>query len=186
MAVIRPLQRLVHAAVATGLVAFGAGCPLLEVDAELPEVCMTQKDVQIDGVPVDMAMAVDRTFTFDDLSAFAPLEELDAEAHFVSATVRATHGIDSLAFVESASVEVASNAPESTLPTLTVYACDGDCLAQDAALVIPVQDRSDALAYIRSGSLSIRLQATGALPTEDWTMDVETCVAARASYAFDP
>lgn len=181
-----PSRRIVTAASGLSLVLLAAGCPLLEVEAEVPEVCMTYRDIEIAGVPPELATGVDETFAFDDLSAFDALADLDADAHFVSATVRATRGVDNLAFIESASVAIASNDPASTLPTRVIYACDGDCPARDNALVVPVQDRSDALEYIRSGSLSITLQATGQMPTEAWTMDVEVCVAARASYAFEP
>jgi hypothetical protein len=134
----------------------------------------------------DLATGVDETFAFDDLSAFDALKELDVDARFVRASVRATHGVGSLAFIEAASIEVASNDPSSTLPTRLIYACDGDCPAEDDALVIPAVSPIDALAYIRTGSLAITLLATGPMPTEDWTVDVEVCVAARASYAYDP
>lgn len=169
------------------LVTLAAGCPLLEVEAEMPEVCMTHTDVEVAGVPADYAMGIDETFAFDDLSAFDQLNDLDADLRFVSATVRATHGVGNLAFIDAAAVQIASNNPDSTLPTRAIYSCaSGSCPAKDNALVIPVQDQDDALEYVRSGSLSISLQATGNMPTEAWKMDVEICVAGRAAYTFAP
>lgn len=162
------------------------GCTFLDVAAELPEVCITHRDLAVEGVPVELAAAIDKTFTVDDLSAFQAITDLDAEARFVRATVRATSGVDTLAFVDAATVEIASNAPESTLPTRVVYSCDGDCPAEDNALRIPAREAFDALAYIRSGSLSVGLEARGTLPTEAWMMDVEICVAASASYEYRP
>lgn len=179
-------SRLVHAALGLSLAMLGAGCPLLDVEVEVPEVCVTHRGIEIAGVPVELGAGIDETFTIDDLSAFDALDDLDADARFVSATVRAAGGVDNLGFIEAASVEVASADPDSTLPTLRVYACDGDCAADGNVLALPVQEQPDALAYLRSGSLSIALQARGTLPTEDWTLDVEVCVAARASYAFQP
>jgi hypothetical protein len=169
------------------LVTLAAGCPLLEVEAEMPEVCMTHRDVEVAGVPAEYAMGIDETFAFDDLSAFEEMKDLDADLRFVSATIRATHGVGNLAFIDAASVQIASNNPDSTLPTRAIYACaSGSCPAQDNALAIPVQDQDDALEYIRSGSMSISVQATGNMPTEAWKMDVEICVAGRASYSFEP
>lgn len=179
-------RRLFTAAFALSLVTLATGCPLLAVDAEVPEVCVTHRGIEVPGVPVDVAMDIDETFVVDDLSAFDALTGLDAELRFVSATVVATEGVGSLGFIDTAAVHVASNNPESTLPTRTIYACDGDCAAKGNALVIPVQDLGDALEYIRSGSLSIALQASGSMPAEAWKMDVEVCVAARASYAYEP
>jgi hypothetical protein len=177
---------IVRAGFGLALVMLAGGCPLLEVDVEVPEVCVTHKDVEVAGVPAGVVTGVDETFAIDDLSAFDALLELDADAHFVSATLRASKGVATLAFIDAASVQIASNDPESTLPTRMIYACDGDCPATDGAIVIPAQDQLDALEYVRSGSLSIALQASGTLPAADWTMDVEICVAARASYAFEP
>lgn len=181
------IRKLLHASFGLSVITLAAGCPLLEVEAEMPEVCMTHKDVEVAGVPADVAMGIDETFVFDDLSAFDALEDLDADLRFTSATVRATYGVGNLAFISSASVEIASNNPDSTLPTRAIYSCaEGSCPAKDNALAIPVQDQDDALEYIRSGSMSIALQASGNMPTEAWKMDVEICVAGRASYSFEP
>ncbi len=180
-------QKLLQASFGLSLVTLAAGCPLLEVEADMPEVCMTHKDVEVAGVPADYAMGIDETFAFDDLSAFDQLQDLDADLRFVSATVRATYGVGNLAFIDAASVQIASNNPDSTLPTRAIYSCaSGSCPAKDNALAIPVSDQDDALEYIRSGSLSISLQASGNMPTEAWKMDVEICVAGRASYTFEP
>ena len=179
-------SKLISAAFGLSLVTLTAGCPLLEVEADMPEVCMTHKDVEVAGVPADVAMGIDETFAFDDLAAFDEIKDLDADLRFVSATVRATYGVGNLAFIDAAAVQIASNNPDSTLPTRAIYACDGDCAAKDNALAIPVQDQDDALEYIRSGSMSIALQASGNMPTEAWKMDVEICVAGRASYSFQP
>lgn len=180
------MLKLLTSAFGLSLLTLSTGCPLLEVEAEMPEVCMTHKDVEVAGVPAEYSGGIDETFAFDDLSAFDQLKDLDADLRFVSATVRATYGVGNLAFINSASVEVASNNPDSTLPTRMFYACDGDCPAKDNALAIPVQDQDDALEYIKSGSLSIALKANGSMPTESWKMDVEICVAGRAAYTFQP
>lgn len=186
MSVLPSSRHLVKAALGLALVMLAGGCPLLDVEVEVPEVCITRRDIEVSAVAADRALGIDETFAIDDLSAFDALTELDADAHFVSATVRATHGVDTLAFIDAASVAIASNDPASTLPTRMIYACDGDCPAKANTLVIPVHDQPDALEYLRSGSLSIALQASGSMPTEAWTMDVEICVAGRAGYAFEP
>ncbi len=178
--------KLLQASFGLSLVTLAAGCPLLEVEADMPEVCMTHKDVEVAGVPADYAMGIDETFAFDDLGAFDEIKDLDADLRFVSATVRATYGVGNLAFIDAASVQIASNNPDSTLPTRAIYACAGNCPAKDNALAIPVADQDDALEYIRSGSMSIALQASGTMLTEAWKMDVEICVAGRASYSFEP
>jgi len=78
-----------------------AGCPLVEVQAEFAEVCVTHKDVHIPGVT---ETSVSQTFDVDDLSAFHDLLELDADLSFVRAEVRPTSGVTTLAFVDAANV----------------------------------------------------------------------------------
>lgn len=180
------MSKLITAAFGLSLITLAAGCPLLEVEAEMPEVCMTQKDIEVTGVPLGQNTAITETFAFDDLSAFDALDELEANVRFKSATVRATYGVGDLAFIDMAHVVISSNNPDSNLGPLTVYECDGNCPAKDNALAIPVTTQDNALEYVKSGSLAIALDAAGFMPSSDWKMDVEICVAGTASYSVEP
>lgn len=177
-------MKLATSAFGLAISILGTGCPLLDVTAEVPEACLTYKDIQIEGVAAEAAHAVHTVFTFDDLAGFAELEQYDAALHFTRGTITATHGVGNLAFIASAKLDIASGDPDSTLPTRTFYDCAlGDCPAAGKSMDLQVSDRDDAIAYITSGSLVVALDATGNMPTEAWTMDAELCVEGSASYS---
>lgn len=177
-------MKLVASAFGLALVVLSTGCPLIEAEAEVPEACMTQRDIQVDGVSPENANHISSTFTFDDLSGFDALEKFDPSMHFTSATITATHGVADLAFISAAKVDVASASPDSTLPTKTFYQCaGGDCPTDGKAMDIPVAATDDIAAYIDSGSLAIAIDADGHMPTEGWMMDATLCVEGSGSYS---
>jgi hypothetical protein len=177
-------MKLVASAFGLALVVFSTGCPLVEVEAEVPEACMVQHDIQVEGVSPDMANHISSTFTFDDLSGFDKLKDYDPSMHFTSATITATNGVADLAFISDAKVDVASGDPDSSLPTKTFYQCvGGDCPTDGKAMDIPVTATDDIAAYINTGSLAIALDADGHMPTQAWTMDATLCVDGSASYS---
>jgi hypothetical protein len=161
------------------------GCPLLSIEADVPEVCLSYPNLQVTS---DKAVSsIKQTFVFDDLSAVHEFtDKLDANLEFVRAQVRATSGVDSFAFVQAMRVVVSSGDPDSDLPPLTMYDCDGDCVPDGNKLEIPASVGRDAIDYLRSDSIIIDLDFQGEIPATSWTMDVDVCMKARAGYTFSP
>ena len=160
------------------------GCPLLDLQADAPEICLTYPNLEI---PASTGLtSLQKTFVFDDLSSVRDIAKLDGNLQFVRAAVRATSGIDSFAFVEAAHVVVSSGDPASDLPPLTIYDCNGDCAPAGNELELPASVATNALAYLRTSSIVIDLDFQGEVPTTAWTMDVDVCVKATAGYSFSP
>jgi hypothetical protein len=160
------------------------GCPLLDVQADAQEVCLTYPNLQI---PASTGLSsLKQTFVFDDLSSIHDLAKLDANLEFVRAEARATSGIASFAFVQAAHIVLSSGDPASTLPALTMYDCDGDCAPDGSRLDLPAALVNDAIAYLKTNSIVVDLDFEGQVPTVAWTMDVDVCVKARAGYTFSP
>jgi hypothetical protein len=152
-----------------------SGCPLVQVTAELEEVCITRKDVHVAGVT---ETSVSQHFTFDDLSEIHDLLDLDAEVAFVRAEVRPTGGVDDLAFVDAAQVAFDAN---------PVFACDGDCPTLDHAVALAAAaQQSNAADYLTHDKIDVSLDVTGQLPTTEWTVDVDACVKGSVSYSVEP
>jgi len=160
------------------------GCPLLDVQVDAPEVCLSYPNLQIPGAAG--LSTLQKTFVFDDLSAVKDLAKLDGNLQFVRASIRATSGIDSFAFVEAAHVVVSSGDPASTLPALTIYDCDGDCAPDGNQLELPASAATNALDYLRTNSIVIDLDFEGQAPAVEWTMDVDVCMKVRAGYTVSP
>jgi hypothetical protein len=160
------------------------GCPLLEVQADLPEVCLSYPNIR---VPAASGLSsIDQSFVFDDLSAVKDLTDIDASLQFVRAEVRATSGIDGFGFVHAAHLVISSGDPASTLPSLTMYNCDGDCAPDGNRLELPAALANDAFAYLRTSSVVIDLSFQGEVPTVPWSMDVDVCMKASAGYTLSP
>jgi hypothetical protein len=166
-----------------GLLAL-SGCPLLDVRADVPEVCLTYPNLAV--TTTAGLHSLHQSFAFDDLSAVHDLANRDANLKFVRAEVRATSGIDSFAFVDAVHVVVASGDPGTTLPPLTMYDCDGDCVPTGNTLDVPAAVGNNAIAYLRANSLVIDVDFQGVIPASTWTMDVDVCMAAQAGYTVSP
>lgn len=168
---------------ALSIAILATGCPLLEVTADVPEVCMVHKDIAVEAMPADSAETLTQTFAFDDLSAFDELHDLESTIRFKTATLTATSGVADFSFLQAATLDVTSGT-DTSLPRRQFYRCDGDCPHSGAATDIPVADQNDAFAYIRSGALVIDIDVTGDLPAVAWTMDAEICVQGTATYSL--
>lgn len=164
------------------LAILATGCPLLDVEAELGEVCLTYRDVEVPGVATgDVA----RSFVFDDLAEVHQLLALDPELRFVRAEVRAVTGAESFA-VDRATITIGSADPDAALPALPVYACDGDCPSDDGTLVIPAAAQTSALAYVAADAIAVDVALAGTLPAQPWRMDVAVCVEGSVAYRVEP
>lgn len=160
------------------------GCPLLTIEAEVEEVCLTYPNLEVTNPTAQGSIR--QSFVFDDLSALHELAEQDASLEFVRAEVRATSGVTSFAFIHAVHIVVASGDPGTTLPPLTMYDCDGDCVPEGNALTIPAAAGNNAIEYLRGDSVLIDLDFEGEIPAGTWTMDVDVCMKARASYTVRP
>ena len=159
-------------------------CPLLDINAQVQEVCLTYRGVTIPGVPVGQT-SIDQSFTLDQLQGAKDLADADAQLTFTHAEVRAVSGVSGFSFVQKAELSIASGDPNSTLPTLTVVDCEG-CGTSAAALdvdnptTVPVQD------YIKTGSLVVTIALQGTPPANDWVADVDVCMSGNISYKVAP
>jgi hypothetical protein len=161
------------------------GCPLLDVQVDAEEVCLSYPNLDIPAVAGGQT-TLDQSFVFDDLSAVHDVTKLDANLEFVRAEITATSGITSFDFIHAARIVVASGDPGTTLPPMTMYDCNGDCVPDGDKLEIPAAVGNDAIEYLRSNSIKIDLKFAGDVPSVKWTMDVNVCIKARASYSYSP
>lgn len=161
------------------------GCPVLDLEVEAQEVCLTYPNFQVPAAPSGQT-SIHQSFVFDDLSAVKEIADLDANVEFVRAEVRATSGITSFDFIQSVRIAVSSGDPDSNLPTMTMYNCDGDCAPDGDRLEIPAAVGADAITYLRSDSIQIDVDFEGQVPTTAWTMDINVCLKGRAGYTVKP
>jgi len=159
------------------------GCPLLDVQADVQDVCVTYPGLQIPAQP-PATTAIERSFTVDQLDSFKDLADQGFTLAFSHGVARATSGVSDFTFVQHADLAIASGDPSSTLPTLEIFDCDG-CASADGTLDVAAAGSADATAYVASGSLVVTIDLAGTAPTVDWTMDVDVCMTGAGSYQVD-
>jgi hypothetical protein len=167
------------AALLTGL-AMLPGCPLVDVEAEVPEVCLTYPNLQVE---TPAQSSVTQSFVFDDLSKVHDLVKQDASLSFVRAELRVTSGLDNLDFIQAVKVMVSSGDPGTSLPSLTMYDCDGDCAPDGKALELTAGPAHNAIDYLKEDSIKIDIDFRGQIPAASWTMDIDVCIKGTASHS---
>ena len=160
------------------------GCPLLNIEADVQEVCLSYPNLEV-TTPTAQS-SIKQSFVFDDLSAIHDLAEQEAHLQFVRAEIRATSGIAGFDFVDAVHIVVSSGDPDSTLPPLTMYDCDGDCVPDGNVLELPAALGTNAIDYLRGDSVVIDLDFVGEIPAATWTMDINVCMKAKAAYTVNP
>lgn len=161
------------------------GCPLLDVEVDAEEVCLSYPNFQVPAVAGGQKK-INQTFVFDDLSAVKDLTDLDANVEFVRAEVRATSGITNFDFIHAVHIVVSGGTADASLPPMTMYDCNGDCVPEGDRLEIPAAVGNDAIKYLRADSIQIDVAFEGDVPAVEWTADLDVCLKARAGYTFSP
>ena len=167
------------AALLTGL-AMLPGCPLVDVEVDVPEVCLTYPNLQ---VQTPAQSSISESFVFDDLSAVHDVVREDASLEFVRAEIRVASGLDNLAFVDSVKIVVSSNDAGSTLPPMTMYECDGDCAPDGKVLKLSAGGARNAIDYLKQDSIKIDLDFHGEIPAASFALDIDVCLKGSASHS---
>ncbi|HEY4243851.1 MAG TPA: hypothetical protein VGM88_28755 [Kofleriaceae bacterium] len=158
------------------------GCPLLELQTDSQEVCVTYHGAQVPAATAGHIAQVSQTFTLDVPDAVAQLASAHADLAFSRAVLHATSDVD-LSFAQSASITVAP--ADGSLPPASAASCD-DCAVTDNSLEIDATDPVDAAPYVAAAPLTVTVQLSGPPPTTAWTMDVDVCMTAAVDYTVDP
>lgn len=164
------------------LVVLATGCASVNVEVE--EVRIAYRDIEIKGATG--VNAAKRSFVFEELGAIRELVDYGADVSFVGAELRATAGIDTLAFIEQTSITLGSGNPDSELPGFVAFGCAGNCEPRGAALKLPAERGHDATDYVSSGSLLLDVDLVGRMPGRPWTLDFEVVLEARLDTAVVP
>jgi hypothetical protein len=149
------------------------GCPLLQVEAEVPEVCVSRTDVTVPG-----SLGQLQTKVRVDLSEIDGLSEIQGsdELHFISFSA---HPQDSgLEFASIQSAKVTLRASEASgLPDLQVFACSGNCITSEGSLTVKSSTDANIADYLGDAEVSVEIELHGSLPLRDFKVDVNACLS---------
>ena len=150
------------------------GCPLLQVEVEVPNVCISRTDVAVPGTLGQLQTRVQV-----ELSDIAALDELEPgdELQFISFSARPQGGGGELSGIESAKVPLAGGG----LPALVIFDCDGDCITADGSLSPTPASEDNVADYMRADDAAVEIELHGSLPPRDFKIDVSACLSGEAT-----
>ncbi len=170
-----------YASLVVGLLLLPA-CPLLDVQADVQDACVTYQNVSIDPMP-QVTGTLEKSFTVSDLSALKDLADDGFQLGFARGDVRAVSGVSDFGFVQAADVLITSGSADSTLSAFD-FGCT-NCGSAASEVDFAPQGSADAQAYVETGSLIVTVELTGTPPAVSWTMDVDVCMTGTASYELN-
>lgn len=153
------------------------GCPLLQVEADVPEVCVSRTDVTVPG-----SLGQLQTKVKVDLTNVDGLDEIkdSDELHFISFSAHPQGGGSELASIQSAKVTLLASAA-SGLPALQIFSCEGDCTSADGSLTVRSSTDANIADYLGDPAVAVEVELRGSLPLRDFKIDVDACLSGTLS-----
>jgi hypothetical protein len=159
------------------------GCPLVSVEAEIPDACLTYTAVRVPGLPPGLQFSY--TKTLDELPLAEGFISLDAVITDARATLRATSGVESFDFVDGLVVTISS--ADGSLPPFDLVACQhGNCASPTKTTTLATETPENLIDYMQAGPANVTITLTGDLPLNEWTTDVEICLSAKMRLTVEP
>jgi hypothetical protein len=151
------------------------GCSsLFSVEAETEELCKTQRNVSFPGsIPIPGTVSQTINFPVGDIGATLPSGSTEAQLRVHLFDVTATGGNPELSGVERASVAI--RLPGQNSPTRLLEYRRPANQGSTQKLSATGSGVLDLNELIRQENLELTLEASGTLPTRDWTADVRVC-----------
>jgi len=175
---------LVGACLAFALVAGGGACTL-SVEADVPDVQVTQHDVMFPGVPMaGLAGDVSTGISFtQNLPALDLPSGIDSTVQAVKVDLIAKSGVSSFDFLSALHITMTPNAAGATPIELISYEKPAGTTV-GTTLSIPAKNPINILDQWKADSASFDVQVAGTLPEKDWAIDVSVHFAGQVSYKY--
>ena len=167
----RPLVLFALTASTLALSAGAAGC--ISVDAEIPDVEVTQKDLAFAGVPIGSALGdVSMTQTFSQEHDALDLPQgLNPEVKALAVSLTAKSGIKDFSFVRYLRMTMSDTADNTNALELINYERDDSAPASNV-LNVTAANPVNALDKWKTKSALFTIEVAGTLPDNNWTADV--------------
>jgi hypothetical protein len=162
----------------------GAGC-MMDVEATIPDLELTQRDIRFDGVPKVVAAnqtSMSRTYQIDD-SRLRLARQLYSELHAMEATIVVTSGPTDLEFLRNLRLTMRGRTPESDRPLVTEildFEHKGGELG--TTLLIKSPTPIDVTGPWLAEDTAITLDVSGWLPSYEWTADITLRLKGKVRY----
>jgi hypothetical protein len=162
-----------------------AGACSFSVEADVPEVEITQHGVKMPGVAkskLDGDVSVTSSFTFSSANT-AWAKHMNSEVFVCQVTVTAKGGLANLDFIKSARLTMTD--PTTSGGTTEIISYDRCEEAQPSSVIeVRMPEPIDITPLWSADHTVIELQMAGRLPEEEWTVDVTLIVAGKITFKY--
>jgi len=159
-----------------------AGCGV-SVEADIPDVQVTQRGVVFQGVPGaslagDMSMA--KSYTQDHDKIDFP-DGIDSEVKTLSVSLRGTSGVDDLSFIHYLRITMAPDDGSPGVELGTYEPAPGATVGQEIHLT--TLNPINVFAAWNTSKAKFTLEVVGQLPEHDWAGDVTAHFSGKIKYS---
>ncbi|HEY4183976.1 MAG TPA: hypothetical protein VGP07_02865 [Polyangia bacterium] len=167
------------------LFAAGAGGCALSVEADVPDVEVTQHGIAVVGVPTaisggnDMSTNLSFTQSLPDLNLPA---DLGSTVKAVKVDLVAKSGVDNFDFLKS--LRITMTPAGSTVPTELINYQKADGATVGNKLSIDSLNPVNILDQWKANKAVFNIEVEGKLPSQTWTMDMSVHFAGQVSYKY--
>jgi hypothetical protein len=162
-----------------------AGACTFSVEANIPDVEITQRGLKIPGIPkAKLAgdVSVSSSFTFSS-SNTAWAKSMNSSVYVRQVEVTASGGVDNLDFIKAAHLIMTdSEDSESSTELVSYDRCDG--APSSSVIDVSMPKPIDITPLWSAAKTVIELQMAGQLPEEDWAVDVVLKLNGEITYKF--
>ena len=180
---LRPSRSLL-ATVFAALAASSGAC-MLSVEAEVPDVEITQHDVGFEGIPSAAQLgeiSTGMSFT-QDLPALDLPKEIDSSVKAMKVELHVKTGITNFDFLRALRITMAPKDGSSEPVELINYEKVAGSVV-GATLEITSKNPVNILDQWKTDSAVFNVQLAGTLPAEAWTIDISVHFAGKVSYKY--
>ena len=159
-----------------------AGGCAISVEADVPDVEVTQRSVMFMGVPGGSSageMSMSKSYSQEHGKIEAP-DGLDSEVKTLSVSLRATTGVTDLSFISRLRVTMASDDGSEAIE-LGVYEPARGAVVGDT-ISLTTLNPVNVLSAWKSNKAKFTLEIVGVLPEHDWTGDVTAHFSGKIKY----
>jgi hypothetical protein len=155
------------------------------VEADIPDVQITQRGLRMPGVPkAKLAgdVSVSSSFTFSS-SNTAWAKSMNSRVYIRQVEVTASGGLDNLDFIKAAHLTMANSDDSETSTELVSYdQCDE--APSSSVINVSMPKPIDITPLWSAAKTVIELQMAGRLPEQDWSVDVILKLGGQITYKF--
>jgi hypothetical protein len=172
---------VVLATLALGLAAAATGCTL-SVEADIPDIRITQHGVMFEGAAAAMGDAsMTKSYSQQHSKLDLPAG-IDSQLKTLAVTLMATNGVPDLSFIQFLSVSMSADGGGAPVLLGSYEPTAGAVVGSTIGLTTlnPV----NVLDAWKTDSATFTLQIAGALPTNDWAGDVTVDLSGTAKYTY--